>query len=68
MELALVTVEKITEMFLIMLAGAAAFRWKILDSASNKKMSGLLLKVISPAMLFMAFPKHLTKLNLRENG
>ena len=55
MELALVTVEKITEMFLIMLAGAAAFRWKILDSASNKKMSGLLLKVISPAMLFMAY-------------
>lgn len=55
MELALVTVEKITEMFLIMLAGAAAFRWKVMDSAANKKMSGMLLKVISPAMLFMAY-------------
>ncbi len=55
MELALVTVEKITEMFLIMLAGATAFRWKIMDSAANKRMSGMLLKIISPAMLFMAY-------------
>lgn len=55
MELALITMEKIIEMFLIMIIGAAAFKTGIIDAPANKRLSGLLLKVISPAMLFMAY-------------
>lgn len=55
MELALITMEKIIEMFIIMMIGVAAFRFGIMDGTSNKRLSGLLLKVISPVMLFMAY-------------
>lgn len=55
MELALITIEKIVEMFLILVVGAVAFHWKIIDSNANKKMSGLLLKIVTPAMIFMAY-------------
>ncbi|MCD8221245.1 MAG: AEC family transporter [Clostridiales bacterium] len=55
MELALITMGKICEMFVILLIGALAFKTGILDSASNKHLSSLLLKVISPALIFMSY-------------
>ncbi len=55
MELALITMGKIAEMFIIMLVGVLAFKLDIVDSTSNKHLSGLLLKVISPALIFMSY-------------
>ena len=55
MDLAFIAVEKIAEMFLIILVGVMAFRWKIIDSNANKKLSGILLKIVTPAIIFMAY-------------
>ncbi len=55
MELTMITIKKIVEMFLILLIGVIAFKTNIIDSAANKRLSGLLMKVISPAMLFMSY-------------
>ncbi len=55
MELTLITIEKIVEMFLILFAGVIAFRVDIIDHQTNKRLSGLLLQVICPAMLFMSY-------------
>lgn len=55
MELAAITVEKILEMFVILLLGVIAFRTGIVDSAANKRISGMLLKIVSPAMIFMSY-------------
>ncbi len=55
MELTLITIEKIVEMFLILFAGVIASRVDIIDHQTNKRLSGLLLQVICPAMLFMSY-------------
>lgn len=55
MELAWITVQKIAEMFLVMLIGVIAFRCKIVDGAANKKMSGLTLNVVAPITMFMSY-------------
>ena len=55
MELTLIAIEKIVEMFLILFAGVIAFRVDIIDHQTNKRLSGLLLQVICPAMLFMSY-------------
>lgn len=55
MELAWITVGKILEMFLIMLLGAAAFRYGVVDSGANKRLSGVCLKIVSPAMILMSY-------------
>lgn len=55
MELAMITMGKIVEMFIILLIGFLAFKFDILDNASNKRLSAMLTKVISPALLFMSY-------------
>lgn len=55
MELTLITIEKIVEMFLILFVGVIASRVDIIDHQTNKRLSGLLLQVICPAMLFMSY-------------
>lgn len=55
MELALITVEKIVEMFLIMIIGMAAFRFGVIDRAANQRISAVCLKIVSPAMIFMSY-------------
>ena len=55
MELTLITIEKIVEIFLILFAGVIASRVDIIDHQTNKRLSGLLLQVICPAMLFMSY-------------
>ena len=55
MELTLITIEKIVEMFLILFVGVIDSRVDIIDHQTNKRLSGLLLQVICPAMLFMSY-------------
>lgn len=55
MEFALITMEKIVEMFLIMLIGVAACRAGIVGGDINKKLSGLLLNVVSPALIITSY-------------
>jgi len=55
MELAIITIKKITEMFLIMMIGMAAFRCRIVDGPANKRMSGLTLNVIAPVTMLMSY-------------
>lgn len=55
MELALITMKKIVEMFLIMMTGVLAFKTGIVDSKANKHLSSLLLKIISPCLIFMSY-------------
>lgn len=55
MDLAIITVKKITEMFLVMMIGVAAFRCEIVDGAANKRMSGLTLNVIAPVTMFLSY-------------
>ena len=55
MDLAIITIKKITEMFLVMMIGVAAFRCKIVDGAANKRMSGLTLNVIAPVTMFLSY-------------
>lgn len=55
MGLAWITVEKIIGMFFIMAVGVIIFKLGIADRSTNKKMSGLLLKVVSPAIILMSY-------------
>lgn len=55
MELAFITAEKIFEMFLILLIGAAAYRAGFADRETSKKMSAILLNVISPCVIIMSY-------------
>lgn len=55
MELVWITVEKIVEMFLLILVGVTAYKTGVIDSEANKKLSGLLLKVVSPVLILMAY-------------
>lgn len=55
MELAGITFEKIVEMFFILMTGAIAYRFGIIDAPTNKKLSGILLKIISPAMIISSY-------------
>ena len=55
MEFALITMNKIGQMFVILLVGYLAFKLHILDNASNKRLSGLLTKIISPFLVFMSY-------------
>lgn len=55
MEFAWITLEKIASMFVLLLTGVISYRCGIIDSAANKRLSGLLLKVISPLLILMAY-------------
>lgn len=55
MDLALITMGKIIEMFVILVVGFLAFKVNILDNESNKRLSAMLTKIISPALLFMSY-------------
>lgn len=47
-----VVAEKIIEMFIIMIGGFIAYKTKLIDSSTTKKMSDLLLMLISPLLIF----------------
>lgn len=50
-----VVVEKIIEMFLIMIGGFIAFKTRLIDENTTKKMSDLLLMLISPLLIFQSY-------------
>ena len=50
-----VVLEKIIEMFIIMLAGVIACRTGLIDEKTTKKMSNLLLMLVSPLLIFQSY-------------
>lgn len=50
-----VVVEKIIEMFFIMIGGFIAFKTRLIDESTTKKMSDLLLMLISPLLIFQSY-------------
>lgn len=61
MELAGIAFVKIVEMFLILLLGVLLYRLKIIDAATNKKLSNLLLMVVTPILIFTSYQMEFTK-------
>ncbi len=55
MNLAHITVNKIIEMFLIMVIGAVTFKTGIADNGTSKRMSSILLNVITPCMIIVSY-------------
>lgn len=60
MELAQITFTKLIEMFIILIAGAIGYKTKIITKDGNKVMSNVLLMIVNPAVLFMAFQQDFT--------
>ena len=61
MNLAHSTVNKIVEMFFIMVIGAAALKTGFVETGTSKKMSGLLLNVVTPCMIIMSYQMEFDK-------
>ncbi|GLC79050.1 AEC family transporter [Lacrimispora brassicae] len=61
MNLAHITVNKIVEMFFIMVIGAAALKTGFVETGTSKKMSGLLLNVVTPCMIIMSYQMEFDK-------
>ncbi len=61
MNLAHITLNKIIEMFLIMMIGAAALKTGVVESGTSKKMSGVLLNVITPCMIIVSYQMEFDK-------
>lgn len=55
MELALITTQKIVEMFLIMLAGVLIVKTGMGSHQTGKDLSAILLKIVIPCMIIMAY-------------
>ena len=55
MNLAHITVDKIMEMFIIMVIGAVTFKTGIADNGTSKRMSSILLNVITPCMIIVSY-------------
>ncbi len=55
MELAWIALEKIAEMFLILLAGYLLSRCGLIDTETNRKLSNLLLMFVSPFLIFVSY-------------
>ena len=55
MDLAYITVNKIMEMFLILMIGAMAMKTGLVDSGTSKRLSAVLLNVISPCVIIMSY-------------
>ena len=53
--LAVLLIEKIVSLFLILLAGAALVRWRILSSRDSRILSLLLLYLLMPCVILNAF-------------
>lgn len=60
MELAGTALVKITEMFLILLLGAVLAKLNIIDSQTNKKLSNLLLMVVTPMLILSSYQMEFT--------
>jgi predicted permease len=61
MDLALITVKKILEMFFILLIGVAACKLKAADSTTGSRMTSILLYVVSPCVILMSYQMEFDK-------
>lgn len=53
--MALVVVEKILEMFVILIGGVIVYRCGLIDSSTTNRLSGLLLMFVSPLLIFQSY-------------
>lgn len=60
MELALITFNKLIQMFVILIFGIAAYKTKLISKDGNKTLSNVLLMIVNPVVLFMAFQQDYT--------
>ena len=51
----LIVIEKIIEMFIILMAGVLAYKTGLIDENSTAKLSNLLLMLISPLLIFQSY-------------
>lgn len=51
----LIVLEKMLEMFIILIVGIIAFKTGIIDENSNKKLSNLLLMIVSPLLIVTSY-------------
>ena len=51
----LIVIEKIIEMFIILIAGVLAYKTGLIDKNSTAKLSNLLLMLISPLLIFQSY-------------
>jgi transporter, auxin efflux carrier (AEC) family protein len=61
MELAQITFKKLIEMFIILIVGIIGYKSKIITKEGNKVLSNVLLMIVNPAVLFMAFQQDFTE-------
>lgn len=59
-DLAFITFEKLIEMFVILFVGIIGYKTKIISESGNKTLSNVLLMIINPVVLFMAFQQDYT--------
>lgn len=50
-----ITVQQIFKMFLLILVGVLCYKVKILDTNKSKTLSDILLKIVTPALIFSSF-------------
>lgn len=69
MELALISLKQIITMFLILATGFFCFKKKLISAENNQALSGIVLNIVNPAVIFMSYqieftPERLTGLAL----
>ncbi len=57
MSLANIAFNQIMEMFLIIIIGVVCFKTKLIDEATNKKLSNILLMLILPFVIFVSYQR-----------
>lgn len=58
--LAFITFKKLIEMFIILFVGIIGYKTKVISESGNKTLSNVLLMIINPIVLFMAFQQDYT--------
>ncbi|MCF0141263.1 MAG: hypothetical protein HUJ78_04500, partial [Mogibacterium sp.] len=60
MGLATLTLYKTLVMVILAIVGIVAYKVKIVDAQTNKKLSELVLSLFTPVLLFMSFQKEVS--------
>jgi predicted permease len=55
MSLANIAMNQILEMFIIIFIGVICFKTKLIDEATNKKLSNILLLLVNPLIIFVSY-------------
>lgn len=57
MELSLICIKQISVMFILVAAGILCGKIKLIDKETNSKLSGFVLDVVNPVLIFMSYQK-----------